>query len=49
MSPVSTATLEQSGGWGGTQFLIVIVVLFTLALIVGPAIAWRQFNRTEAA
>jgi phosphate ABC transporter phosphate-binding protein len=46
---VLPTTLEQDGGWGAAQTLLVVVVLCTLALVLIPAFAWRQLAQKESA
>ncbi len=41
-------TLEQDGGWGAAQTLLVVVALCTLALVLVPAFVWRQLARKES-
>jgi len=41
-------TLDQDSGWGGKQILILLVILFTLALVFVPAVAWRKMAQVPA-
>lgn len=41
------ADLASSSGWSGTQLLITLVVLFTLGLLLIPAVAWGLLARRE--
>jgi len=41
-------TLEDESGWGNTQSLMVVVALFTVGLIIGPAWFWRRMKQSEA-
>jgi len=41
-------TLDQDSGWGGKQILILLVILFTLALVFIPAVAWRKMAQVPA-
>jgi len=45
----SPTVLVGSSGWSGSQTLIVLVTLFTLALIVAPPVVWRRLaeRRTD--
>jgi hypothetical protein len=41
---ITPTVLDASTGWG-TAVLLVVVALFTLALILGPALAWIYLRR----
>lgn len=52
LAPIGDATLIATptvlggaAGWGGAQAMMLIVSLLTLALVLGPAAAWRQLSR----
>lgn len=45
---VVPTTLDQDSGWGGKQILILLVILFTLALVFVPALAWRKMAAAPA-
>lgn len=42
---ITPTTLDQESGWGSTQTLTLVVILFTLGLIFGPALYWRHLSR----
>jgi phosphate transport system substrate-binding protein len=45
LAAASPRTLPTEGGWGSTQTLMVLAVLFALALILGPAFTSRALAR----
>jgi hypothetical protein len=45
---VIPTTLDGDSGWGSKQALILIVILFTLALVFIPAYAWRRLSAPPA-
>jgi phosphate transport system substrate-binding protein len=45
VGPATPVTLDQGGGWGAAQTLIVLVTLLVLALVLAPAFAWRYFSQ----
>ncbi len=46
---ITPTTLKQGSGWGATQTLTLLVTLFTLGLVLIPAIAWRRLNQKSPA
>jgi phosphate ABC transporter phosphate-binding protein len=45
LAAASPRTLPSEGGWGSTQTLMVLAILFALALILGPAFTSRALSR----
>jgi phosphate ABC transporter phosphate-binding protein len=44
---ITTTLLSGSTGWSNSQSLIVLIFLLVLALVLGPAAAWRHLARTR--
>jgi hypothetical protein len=45
---VIPTTMDQDSGWGAKQSLMLVVALFTLALVFIPAYAWRRMATPSA-
>lgn len=45
MAMASPTVLQGASGWSSAQTLTFLVLLLTLALVLGPALAWRQLSR----
>ena len=46
---VLPTTLSQSGGWGSSLVLMLLVIALTLGLVLVPALAWRYFSQKAPA
>jgi hypothetical protein len=44
---ITTTLLSGSSGWSNSQSLIVLIFVLVLALVLGPAAAWRHLARTR--